>query len=317
MDQTIRPNAVFAPAARGAAVTHLARVIVIALVAAMAACSPRRVAERLVLGGDVARTPDIVYGDSARQRLDIYRLRAVRDHAPVIVFLYGGRWMSGAKRDYLLLANSMTRRGWVVVVPDYRMYPSVLFPAWVDDGARAVRWTLDNVARFGGDPARIFVVGHSAGGHTAALLALDERYLRGAGVPAAAVLGFVSLAGPVDTVWTDPDVQALMGARYGWPVTYPVNHIDGTEPPLLLLHGAGDQTVTAHNSVQLAAHIRDEGGCARVGVYPGIGHIQIAVALALPALRIAPVLDDVEDFVRDPVANACPGARPAAAAAVR
>jgi acetyl esterase/lipase len=109
----------------------------------------------------------------------------------------------------------------------------------------------------------------------------------------------VSLAGPVDTVWTDPDVQALMGPHEGWPATYPVNHIQGTEPPLLLLHGAGDETVSAENSVRLAAHIRAQGGQARSTIYPGVGHVGIVVALIAPWLRIAPVLRDVETFVRE------------------
>jgi acetyl esterase/lipase len=176
----------------------------------------------------------------------------------------------------------------------------------VEDGARAVRWARDNAARFGGDSARIFVVGHSAGGHTAALLALDERFLRDAGVPAAAVRGFVALAGPVDTRWTDADVQALMGPPSGWPATYPATHVGGGEPPLLLLHGGGDRTVAVESSLRLAARIRERGGCSRAVVYPGVGHVEIVVAFAAPRLGIAPVLDDLAAFVRDPRRHACP-----------
>ncbi|HEX8673654.1 MAG TPA: alpha/beta hydrolase [Longimicrobium sp.] len=267
---------------------------------AAAGCSPRRAAESLLLGSHFVRTEGVAYGPEARHRLDVYRPKAVRAPAPVVVFLHGGRWNSGTRGDYRLLGDALTRRGWVAVVPDYRLAPAVRFPAWVEDGARAVRWARDNAARFGGDSTRIFVVGHSAGGHSAALLALDEHYLRDSGVPAGAVRGFVSLAGPVDTTWTDPDVQALMGRREGWPATYPATHVDGTEPPLLLLHGGGDRTVAVENSVRLAARIRDRGGCARSIVYPGVGHVQIVVALSAPRLRIAPVLDDVDAFVRDP-----------------
>jgi acetyl esterase/lipase len=184
-------------------------------------CSPRRAAETLLLGSHFVRTEGVAYGPEARQRLDVYRPKAVRAPAPVVVFLYGGRWNTGTRGDYRLLGDALTRRGWVAVVPDYRLAPAARFPAWVEDGARAVRWARDNAARIGGDSARIFVVGHSAGGHSAALLALDEHFLRDAGVPAGAVRGFVSLAGPVDTTWTDPDVQALMGPREGWPATYP------------------------------------------------------------------------------------------------
>ena len=269
-----------------------------------AACAPRRVAERLVLGTAVARSPGIAYG-GGREGLDVYRPTDRRSPAPVIVFLHGGRWQSGSKNDYVLLANTFARRGWVVVVPDYHKYPDVVFPGWVVDGASAVRWTTDNVARFGGDPSRIFVVGHSSGGHTTAILALDTTYLRRAGVPASGVQGFVSLAGPVDTTWTDPDVQVLMGPASEWTATYPRSHVGGATPPLLLLHGSGDETVGDGNSVRLTALVRARGGCARAVVYRGVGHIEIVAALALPTGVGTRVLSDLTRFIRDPVRDAC------------
>ncbi|MBW3570664.1 MAG: alpha/beta hydrolase [Gemmatimonadetes bacterium] len=275
------------------------------LALAAGACSPRRVAEGLLLGSHFVRTPDLPYGDDAQQRLDVYRPRAARG-APVVVFLYGGRWQSGSKDDYRLLGDALTRRGMVAVIPEYRLYPRVRFPAWVQDAALAVRWARENAARYGGDPANVVVVGHSAGAHTAALLALDERWLREAGVPAAGVRGFVALAGPVDTAWTDPDVQALMGPREGWPATYPTTHVDGTEPPLLLLHGADDRTVSPGSSLRLAARVRERGGCARAVVYRGVGHVEIMVAAAVPRLASAPVLADIAAFVRDPRGTTCP-----------
>ena len=278
-----------------------------------AGCSPRRVAEAALLRDAFVRRPDVAYDSGGRQRLDAYRPRAVRGGsgrsaalAPVIVFLHGGRWQRGSKNDYRLLAGTLTRRGWVVIVPDVRPYPDAVFPAWVEDAARAVRWTRDHLAELGGDPQRLFLVGHSSGAHTAALLALDERYLRAAGVPAGAVRGAVSLAGPVDTVWTDPDVQALMGPREGWPATYPATHVDADDPPLLLLHGAADRTVAASNSVDLAARLRATGGCARAIVYRGVRHVEIVAPLVVPALGNREILRAVFAFVRTPEATACP-----------
>ncbi len=271
-----------------------------------AGCSPRSVAEGLFLGDHFVRTADIAYAGGPRQRLDVYRPRAAPQPLPVVVFLYGGRWQTGSKNEYRLIGGALTQHGLVVIVPDYRLYPDTIFPGWVEDGARAVRWARDHAHRFGGDTAHIVVVGHSAGAHTAALLALNEAYLQRAGVPTGAVRGFVSLAGPVDTLWTDADVQALMGPRQGWPATYPVTHLDGDEPPILLLHGASDETVSPTNSVHLAKRIRAAGGCARAELYPGVGHIKIVAALMVPSLRIAPVLEDVVSFVRDPRETTCP-----------
>jgi len=283
----------------------LFRFLLISLASVGSACSPRRAAESLISGNHFVRTADIAYGADPRQRLDVYRPRAVREHHPVVVFLYGGRWQSGSKTDYRVLAGALTRHRFVAVIPDYRLYPQVRFPAWVDDGAQAVRWVRDNIGQFGGDPERIVLVGHSAGAHTVALLALDKRYLARVGA-ASAVRGFVSLAGPVDTTWTDPDVQLLMGPQENWPETYPSRHIDGTEPPILFLHGAGDETVLPHNSTVLAALIQERGGCARAVVYPNVGHVEIVIALAIPWLRIAPVVEDVAAFVRDPESSTCP-----------
>lgn len=271
----------------------------------LAGCSPRRAAEALLMGDHFTRVADVAYGDGERQRLDVYRPRAARRGAPVIVFFHGGRWRDGAKDEYRLVGSALARRGFVVVVPDTRLAPVHRFPSWIEDGARAVRWTADHAAAHGGDPSRITLVGHSSGAHTVALLVLDERWLRAAGVPAAAVRGGASLAGPVDTVWTDPDVQALMGPRDGWPATHPRTHVDGTEPPLLLLHGAADATVLPAGSRRLSARIAAAGGCAPLRIYQGVGHVGIAVALAAPALGIAPVLDDVAAFARDASA-ACP-----------
>jgi acetyl esterase/lipase len=278
--------------------------IVLALVALTPACSPRRAAESLLLRGHFIRTADVAYGEDPRHRLDVYRPRAATGLAPVVVFLYGGRWQTGSRDEYRLLGDALTRRGLVAVVPDYRLYPEVIFPAWVEDAARAVAWTRENAVRFGGDPERIFVVGHSAGAHSAVLLALDERYLAAVGDGVENVAGFVSIAGPVDTSWTDPDVQALMGPPGGWPATHPRTYVRGGTPPLLLLHGTRDRTVAAANSERLAARIRGEGGCAHIVLYPGIGHVEIMVALSLPRFRIAPVMDDLLRFIESP--RPCP-----------
>ena len=140
-------------------------------------------------------------------------------------------------------------------------------------------------------------MGHSSGAHTATLLALDSQYLRDAGVSASAVKGFISLAGPVATTWTDPDVQDLMGPRNGWPMTYPMELAAGSAAPLLLLHGERDRLVSSANSLRLAARIRGPGGCAPLIVYQGLDHIGIILSLALPRFGIAPVLDDVMAFV--------------------
>ena len=287
-------------------VVHRRLALVVLLIVA---CSPRAGVERLILGDRVERLTGIPYEDGPRRTLDVYRSQRPRTNSPVVIFVYGGRWKYGSKDDYLLVANTFVRRGWTTVIPDYRLYPDVLFPGWVEDVASAVRWTVDNIGELGGDPRNIVIVGHSAGAHTAVLLALDPRYLANAGVEAGNVKGYVSVAGPVDTVWTAPDVQRLMGPRENWPLSYPATYVDGTAQPLLLMHGAEDDVALPVSSTRLAARIQARSGCARARVYRNLNHVDIAAALALPPLRVAPVLDDLGRFIRDPIAATCPAAR--------
>ncbi|HEY4647604.1 MAG TPA: alpha/beta hydrolase, partial [Gemmatimonadales bacterium] len=95
---------------------------------------------------------ELPYGDDVRQRLDVYRPAGEQGPRPVVVFLYGGRWQHGTKRTYRFLGNVFSEAGVVAVVPDYRLYPEVRFPGWVEDAARVIHWVHDSIGRFGGNP---------------------------------------------------------------------------------------------------------------------------------------------------------------------
>ncbi|MDQ3001068.1 MAG: alpha/beta hydrolase [Fibrobacterota bacterium] len=269
-------------------------------------CSPRRAAEALLLGDQYILIPDRAFGPEARHRLDVYLPKAAPRASPVVVFLHGGRWREGSKRDYRLVGDSFTRKGWIAVIPDVRHYPEGRFPDWVGDAARSIRWTLDSIGLHGGDVRNIFVMGHSSGAHTTVLLATDERHLDRAGVPKQSVKGFVSLAGPVRTTWTDADVQEVMGPSEGWPDTYPANFIDGGNAPLLLLHGSKDRTVSPSNSERLAGDLRARGGCVRLILYSGMTHFGIIRAVAAPGLGKTSVLKDISAFIQAPGPVPCP-----------
>ncbi len=280
-----------------------------------AACSVRESAEWVFVGKHFTLTAGVPYEIGPRHSLDVYRPVATdSEPRPVVVFLYGGRWQTGAKAEYRLAGDALTRRGYIAVIPDYRLAPAVKFPEWIDDAAKAIRWVRDSIASYGGDTARVFVVGHSAGAHTATILNLDDRYLARAGVHPEFVKGYVSLAGPVDTVWTDADVQALMGPPDGWPATYPSQLASSSRhAPLLLLHGAKDLTVLPGNSTGLAKRIATFGGCARAMVYPNLPHISIVAAFMIPRLPLAPVMNEVDTFIRQDTARRCAPASPAPA----
>jgi acetyl esterase/lipase len=236
------------------------------------------------------------YGPDPRQALDVYR-PAGSEPAPIVVFFYGGRWQEGRRADYAFVGQALAARGIVAVVPDYRHYPQVRFPGFIEDAAQAVAWTRTHALQIGGDPRRIYLAGHSAGAHLAALLGTDARYLRAVGLQPRDLRGVVGIAGPYDFLpLTDPRLQRIFAPRENWPASQPVNFVDGDEPPFLLLHGAEDRVVWPRNSARLAARLQAAGVAVEQRVYPDLGHARILLAIRFP--RLAPTLDDLVDFVR-------------------
>lgn len=246
-------------------------------------------------GTDKLQT-DIAYGNDPRQKLDIYAPTGARN-APVVVFFYGGSWNSGRRQDYVFAARALAARGFVTVVPDYRLVPQVRYPAFVEDGAAAVAWTRKNIANYGGDPAHIGVSGHSAGAYIALMLALDGRWLAKAGAPRA-IKAAVGLAGPYDFLPFEPGGAAdiAFGEAPDRRDTQPIAHARADAPPVLLLAGADDTIVLPRNSVALAAALTKAGADAQVITYPGIGHIGIILAVSKPFRGKAPALADSAAF---------------------
>lgn len=239
----------------------------------------------------------IAYGDGPRRSVDVYRPEGTTD-APVVVFFYGGRWQGGSKRTYGFVGRALARRGIVAVVADYRVYPEVAFPGFVEDGAAAIRWTASSIRELGGDPQRIFVMGHSAGAYIAAMLALDGRWLAAAGY-SGSLAGLIGLSGPYDFLpIRDPALIHVFGGG-NRPETQPIRHVQPRPPRSLLITGTGDRLVDPANSRRLAARLKEAGGSVRLVRYRHVGHALTVVALALPTpLRwLLPVTDEVTAFV--------------------
>jgi acetyl esterase/lipase len=272
---------------------------VAALSSLAAACSPLSALNglnRLTPGdGGVKQLVDsAAFGSDPRQRLDVWAPKRAEGKRPVIVFFYGGSWNSGLKQGYAFAARALAARGFVVVVPDYRLVPQVRWPGFVQDGAAAVNWTLANIAAQGGDPARVAVMGHSAGAHIALLLALDRRW----GV-ADRIKAAVGLAGPYDFLpfTAGGAADAALGNAADLNDTQPIHFARSDAPPLLLLHGSNDTTVLPRNSQRLANAVTDLGGKAEVRVYPDVTHIGILLALSKPFRGKATALTDASRFL--------------------
>lgn len=240
---------------------------------------------------------DIRYADGARHTLDVYRPRGAVN-APVLVFFYGGGWQSGAKNMYRFIAASLAARGYITVVPDYRLYPDVKFPDFLVDGANAVQWVRQNIATFNGDTSRMFIMGHSAGAYIAAMLALDGTWLRDVGLdPARDVAGFIGVSGPYDFMPLGDRTLAEIFGGANRPVTQPITYAAGRKPPALLLTGGADRIVEPGNSARLAAKLRENGNDATEILYPSFGHITILAGFAPFLAKFFEPLRDMRNFV--------------------
>jgi acetyl esterase/lipase len=280
----------------------LAMVLCAVLAAALlASCSPLALVNAGVPSDTYYAANDIAYGPDARQRLDVYRPAHAVSPAPVVVFFYGGNWNSGDRKDYLFVGEALAAKGFVAVVPDYRLYPQVRFPGFLADSAHAVRWIMDHIAEYGGDPQRVFVMGHSAGAYNAAMLALNPEYLKAAGVDPKRIRGMIGLAGPYDFL---PLTGRVTREVFGYPdtpvTTQPIHFASSASPPVLVITGAEDDVVDPGNSVRLGASLKEHGVFVREIVYPKLGHRSLIGALAAPLRsHYGPVLEDVSAFVNE------------------
>ncbi len=229
---------------------------------------------------DQAAVHSVVFDPIHGLSLDIHRARGVADKAPVVVFVYGGNWRTGRRQDYRFVGQSLANAGLLVLMPDYRKAPAVAFPAFVEDVARAVAWARQHAQEYGGDPARIFLIGHSAGAHIVAMLGTDARYLQAVGMRPRDLSGVVGLSGPYDFLpLTDPDLMAVFDPPAHWPQSQPVNFVDGDEPPFLLFQGTADRTVWPRNSISLASRLRAAGEPVQLHLLEGKGHIGTLIDL--------------------------------------
>lgn len=244
------------------------------------------------------RLADIAYGPEPRQLLDVYAPRPGDEPSPALLYLYGGTWSSGAKEMYRFLGAALAARGIVAVIPDYRLYPAARYPAFVEDAAGALRWARDNASRLGADPERLFVMGHSAGAHIAAMLAFERRWLAAAGLGGeGALAGVIGLAGPYDFEIDRDLLRGVFGAPENKRLTQPLAHVRGDAPPLLLATGDADRTVASRHTRVLAAAVRAAGGAVETIIYPRIGHREIVGAFSPLFSFLAPVAEDVSAFV--------------------
>lgn len=272
--------------------------------AGLAACSGNsglRTIESLTPAGDYALERDVAYGPSPRQRVDVYRPRATDTTPPIVVFFYGGSWRRGDKESYRFVGEYLSRLGVIAIVADYRLHPEVTFPAFVEDGAAAVAWAVREARSLGGDPSRVYAMGHSAGAHIAVLLALEPRYLAARGMESERLAGVIGISGPYDT-----DLSSIRWLRAVFPGeragedARAITKARAGAPPMLLANGGRDGLVSPRHAVALATRLRELGNRVDLRIYENAGHGDILLGLSSTLSGGLTLGPDLLAFVREP-----------------
>ncbi|MFT5644332.1 MAG: acetyl esterase/lipase, partial [Janthinobacterium sp.] len=275
-------------------------IAIIALLGGIAACSPLKVINAFSSGRASSVTQGLAYGSHTRQQLDIYTPVSNtgangQTGAPVVVFFYGGNWSTGDRADYAFVGHALASRGIVAVIADYRLYPEIVYPHFLDDSAQALAWTVRHVAEHGGDPQQLFVMGHSAGAYNAAMLALDPRWLANQGLPQekmALLRGWIGLAGPYNFIPIENKATRLV---FPYPQTpansQPIYHVSAAMPPALLIAASEDTLVNPQrNSGALANAYRALGVPVIEHYFDRVSHATLVASLAGPLRKLAPTL---------------------------
>ena len=277
--------------------TRLYPLIVLALAACAGPSLLNTVARNPDRGTEVAA--DIAYGEAVRQSLDLYlpsdAAPGVPGDRPVLMFVHGGSWTDGDKDAYAFAGKRFAAEGFVTSVPSYRVLPDHDYDDFMADMASALATTLREAAGRGGDPERVFLVGHSAGAYNAVQLALAPEFLAAEGLTPGVIDAVAGLSGPYDFLPLDPGVaQDAFGGADDIAANQPVNRVTEGAPPMLLVTGTDDTVVRPRNADALAEKLEAVGTPVRVVRYEGADHAKPVVAIAFTG-RL-PVVADVTAF---------------------
>lgn len=234
------------------------------------------------------------YGYHPRQQLDLYLPEQERAEAPTLVFFYGGSWARGSKDNYRFIGQAFAGAGYLVAIPDYRVYPEHLFPDFIVDGADSLAW----LEREGFADRGIVLMGHSAGAHIAAMLAYNPTYVEASGLDHELIMALVGYAGPYDDFdLSSRKLKQIFAPASPIMVSRPINFVDQNSPVSLLIHGLGDSTVVVEHSQNLANKLRAHGVAAKTRFYQDNGHVAVVASLALPLRHWTPAFSDTLDFL--------------------
>lgn len=233
---------------------------------------------------------NVSYGPESYQTLDIYTPETPSRHT--IIFYYGGGWKMGDKKDYTFIAEYFVTRGYNVVIPDYGLYPDVVYPEFLENSARAAAWVHKHIAS-----DSLFLLGHSAGAYNAAMIAVNDSYLKPFELSANDINGVIGISGPYNFSPTEKIYKDIFGHKDNYDFMHVSTYVNGSEPPFLLMHGRDDGTVSPENTRQLAQQLKANGNTVQRQYYDDIGHYKIIAAFTSLLKDRYPVAEDVVMFL--------------------
>lgn len=269
----------------------------------LSGCSGLDLVNATSMAGAGERLLDLPFGPHPRHRLDAYKPRGTPPATgwPTVLFFYGGTWRRGERAEYRFVGESLASRGILTLIADYRLYPEVRWPSFLEDSALAVHWVMNEGAgaSLPLDPRKLHLMGHSAGAYNAAMLALDPRWLAPHGRRPDQLAGWVGLAGPYDFLpLRDQDAQPVFHHPNYPPDTQPIHLVRPGAPRAFLAASVEDRLVsTQRSTVSLARKLQEAQVPTTLRLYDRVDHITLVGALSRPLRWMAPVLDDVSGFV--------------------
>lgn len=247
---------------------------------------------------------DVVFDPQLEPRLDVYS-PATGDNHPVLVFVHGGSWKDYDKQLFAPVAMRLLPLGMVVVIPNYTLHPDAGYEQMATEVAAALSWTLEEIHNYGGDPQRVVLAGHSAGGHLSGLALMDRRFLGAYGHSSDEVCGWIGISGVYDVraeydYWASkgPEPKVIlevMGGEQHFAQASPVTHVRADLPPILLIHGDEDRTVPVEIAVNLQSALESAGAESRLELYLTAGHSDLLFRGLVD--ENAPIVTDIADFV--------------------
>lgn len=258
----------------------------------------------------VAVETDVTYHRGAdfnprRHALDVYQPAGLND-APVLIFVHGGGWSTGNKGIFSYIGRTFAERGYVTVVPNYRLSPAVQHPAHVRDVARAYAWTVANIAQFGGDPTRIVLSGHSAGGHLVSLLTVNDRYLAEHDLDGSAIQGVIGVSGVYDVTSIPPGILSspvFTSSDEARRDASPIFHVNEGEPPFRLMYARFDLPTLDRQAQEFHNRLRSRGVASEISEIGGRTHATIVLQIGNPGdPTTAEMLAFLEAQTREPEA---------------